>query len=358
MNITALPNTCHDELPSALMKLKPEDFCVDEKLGFEPEGEGEHLWVQIRKTGCNTRDVVDLLAKGLSLPAREIGTSGLKDRHAVTTQWMSLPTAKLSNKESLPELVQELLNNVPDVECLRALRGRKKLKTGTHKYNRFTIVLREISDGHSVIEQQLASVAKSGFPNYFGPQRFGRGGRNLMQAQALFEGRAKASKFKRGMYLSAARSYLFNSVLARRVEQENWNRVVAGDSCILDGSNSLFQCETVDSEIDKRCLQMDIHPSGPLYGKGDSKVTGDVWQLEDEVLGPETLLTEGLEKAGLKSERRALRAIAKDLHWQWLNDTTLELQFALSRGVFATSLLTEIVCVQDALDHQPAEAQQ
>ena len=140
MNTTVLPNTCHDELPTALMKRTAADFRVDEQLGFEPEGDGEHLWVQIRKTGRNTRDVVDFLGKGLSLPAREIGTSGLKDKHAVTTQWMSLPTAKLENKDRLPEMLQEMLSDLTDIECVRALLGRKKLKTGTHKYNHLSLI--------------------------------------------------------------------------------------------------------------------------------------------------------------------------------------------------------------------------
>ena len=246
------------------MKLRAEDFRVDEQLGFEPEGDGEHLWVQISKTGRNTRDVVEQVAKGLSLPAREIGTSGLKDRHAVTSQWMSVPTAKLDNKDALPARLQTLVDDLADVELLRVERGRKKLKTGTHKHNRFAIVLREISSGHDLIEQRLPCVQQHGFPNYFGAQRFGREGRNLVQAQALFEGRARVSKFKRGMYLSAARSYLFNLVLARRVEQSHWNRILAGERCMLDGSNSLFHCESVDSEIEDRCLHMDIHSSGPL----------------------------------------------------------------------------------------------
>ena len=358
MNGTALPNTCHDELPSALMKHRAEDFRVDEQLGFEPEGDGEHLWVQFRKTGRNTRDVVEQLAKGLSLPAREIGTSGLKDRHAVTSQWMSVPTAKLDHKDALPERLQTLVDDFSDVQLLRIERGRKKLKTGTHKHNRFTMVLREIGSGHDLVEQRLTCMQHQGFPNYFGPQRFGRAGGNLVQAQALFEGRARVSKFKRGLYLSAARSYLFNLVLARRVEQLHWNRILAGERCMLDGSNSAFHCESVDSEIEDRCLQMDIHPSGPLYGRGDSKVTGSAQQLEAQALESESVFTEGLKKAGLNAERRALRACAKDLHWQWLDATTLELQFTLQRGVFATSLLAEIVCAKDALEHPPAEARQ
>ncbi len=357
MNTTVLPNTCHDELPSALMKQSAEDFRVDEQLGFEPEGDGEHLWVQIRKTGRNTRDVVDLLGKGLSLPAREIGTSGLKDRHAVTTQWMSLPTAKLENKDHLPQLLQSLLSDIPDLECLQAVRGRKKLKTGTHKHNHFTILLRDITNGRELIEQRLSTVVQQGFPNYFGMQRFGRGGRNLVQAKALFEGRIKASKFKRGMYLSAARAYLFNRVLALRVEQQTWNKVQHGDACILDGSNSLFPTEQVDTEIEARCAQLDIHPSGPMVGNGESMVSGAIAQLESDLLATEAVFTEGLANAGLRSERRALRAVASDLQWRWLSDTTIELQFALGKGVFATSLLAEIASVEDARDRQPAEAE-
>lgn len=358
MNVTSLPTSCLDELPVAQQKSNPEDFQVDELLGFEPDGAGDHLWVNIRKRDKNTRDIIELLSKMFSIPEKDIGYSGLKDKNALTTQWISLPmggggVAGVGDNFSgegvdLSKLVAETLADVPDIEVVTVTRGRKKLRTGTHRQNRFNIVLRELPDNHEIVEQRLSVVRDHGFPNYFGTQRFGHGGRNVAAARSMFTGNRKTTRFKRGIYLSAARSYLFNRVLAERVANNTWQTILAGEACILDGTNSSFHCETPDDDIVARTKQFDIHPSGPLHGRGHSAVSGVVEELEHDCLKDEESLFEGLEKAGLKRERRALRAVAYELQWRWLDDQTLEINVVLQKGVYATSLLRELVRVAES----------
>lgn len=359
MNVTALPTSCLDELPIALFKSKPEDFQVDELLGFEPDGDGEHLWINVRKRNQNTRDMIELLAKAFSIPEKDVGYSGLKDKHALTTQWVSLPMGGggvagvgagvgLSGEDTdLSARVVDALASLQDVEVVTVTRSRKKLRTGAHRQNRFKIVLRNLPADHAVVEQSLALVRDYGFPNYFGSQRFGHGGRNVASARSMFIGNRKTTRFKRGIYLSAARSYLFNLVLAKRVASSNWKTVLAGEACILDGTNSSFHCEAPDDDIYSRNAQFDIHTSGPLHGRGRSVVSGIVKELERECLKDEESLFQGLEKAGLKQERRALRAVAYDLQWQWLDNQTLEINVVLQKGVYATSLLRELVRVEE-----------
>lgn len=364
MNVTSLPVSCLDELPQARFKSTPEDFRVEELLGFEPDGEGEHLWVNVCKTSQNTRDLVDLLAQKFAVKAKDIGYSGLKDKHAVTTQWISLPLA--AGSEYLSDdpadsvvKINELLAELPGVEVTTVTRSRKKLRTGAHRQNGFTIILREMTAPHDVVEQRLTRVAANGFPNYFGPQRFGRDGRNVASAQSMFASNRKVTRFKRGIYLSAARSYLFNLVLAHRVADKNWNTVLPGEVCILDGTNSVFHNDDPDSAIESRCQAFDIHPSGPLHGRGETVVTAAVADIEEACLKGEPALLKGLEKAGLKQERRALRAVAHALQWQWLDDNTLKLEVILQRGIYATSLLRELVCAEDVstvFDQKPQAA--
>ena len=355
MNVTSLPTHCLGQLPSAVLKATPEDFQVDEILGFEPDGEGNHLWINIRKCGKNTRDVADEIASAFSIAAKDVGYSGLKDKNAVTTQWFSLPLSGggvseglMVDSDDLRTLVEKKLSELTDIDLVTVTRSRKKLRSGAHRTNQFKIVLREVEGTQELINRQLEEIRLQGFPNYFGAQRFGHGGRNIASARSMFQGNRKITRFKRGLYLSAVRSYLFNLVLAARVKDKSWQTVLAGDACILDGTNSVFHCETPDSDITLRNQQRDIHPSGPLYGRGRSMTTGTVAELESSCLQDESLFLQGLEKAGLKQERRSLRAVADQLQWTWLDDNTLQLQVMLQRGVYATAFLRELVCVTEA----------
>lgn len=342
MNHNSPSSPCRDLLPKAVFKRDPVDFQVVEKLGFEPDGAGEHVWLQIRKTGWNTQDVVDALARELGVQPRDVGVSGLKDKQAITTQWIS---AVYPIVRGLPD-VADLFTGLDGVEVLQLTRGTRKLRRGVHRENEFIIQLHDIESSHDLVDAGLERIKKRGFPNYFGAQRFGRDGRNVDEARSMFTRKRKLSRFKRSMYLSAARSLLFNRVLEARIEADNWLQVIAGDVCMLSGTNSVFKCETPDAEVQQRHDQHDIHITGPLYGMGQPMTTTAALALENTCMASEPVLCTGLEKAGLKAERRALRALCGNLQWQWSESSSLTLSFSLQRGAYATAMLAELFQLQ------------
>jgi len=195
---------------SAQVRACPEDFRVDELRDGEPDGEGEHLLLHIRKRNRNTDEVARALARCAGVRARDVSYCGLKDRVAVTTQWFSVWLPGKSDPDWSPILSE-------DLELLSQVRTRRKLQRGGLRGNQFTLVLREVQGDRAALEERLATVVEHGVPNYFGEQRFGREGSNLAAAEAMFGGRRVKDHHRRGLYLSAARSLLFNEVLAARV---------------------------------------------------------------------------------------------------------------------------------------------
>jgi tRNA pseudouridine13 synthase len=194
------------------------------------------------------------------------------------------------------------------------------------------------------LENRLRLIASRGVPNYYGDQRFGHDLNNLYLADKLFAGKLKkVPRHKRGIYLSAARSYLFNMVLAKRVVEGTWDKAILGDCVLLDGSRSHFRVAEIDDEIQQRIKELDIHPTGPLYGKGDQSVTAAVAELESSVLQMHPEWTQGLIRYGLSYERRALRSRVLAMEWEWLAEDYIELRFGLYPGSYATSVLREVV---------------
>ena len=322
---------------SACLRKTPEDFRVREIPLLEPDGAGEHAWLLIRKRLENTAGVAELLAKFSGAPLRDVSYAGMKDRQAVTEQWFSV---QLPGRED-PDWTAL---NSDVITVIRHARHSRKLRRGALKGNAFKLVLREIGGEPDELNRRLEVVAGEGVPNYFGEQRFGRNGANLHTALQLFNNpRKRISRTRRGLALSAARSLLFNQVLSRRVEAASWNRAIMGDALQLQGSHSYFIAENIDAELRARIERHDVHPTGPLHGRGASDVRLDCLQLETEVLAdfPEWLA--GLESAGLKQDRRALRVPVEGLEWHWTGAAELELAFSLPAGSYATSVLRELV---------------
>ena len=329
-------------LTSGVIRSKPADFCVDEILPFEPEGEGEHLWLHVRKTGTNTEFAARAIAKALNVSPRNVSYAGLKDRHAVTMQWFSAHALKEPDAgwgERLP----------PEIEVLAIKRGRRKLRTGSLSGNRFVITLRECVADRAALEASLARMQSSGVPNFFGEQRFGRERDNLAQALALFEDRIRVRDHKRrGLYLSAARSWIFNQVLDARIRAGQWDQLLEGEVFMLDGSHSWFVSQALDAEIEDRYARMDIHPTGPLWGAGELASHGAVRVLEERIAGESPAFCAGLAKFGLKQERRALRMRVDELVAEWPEDDVLRLSFTLPAGAYATAVLRELGPLRDA----------
>ncbi|NKI35319.1 tRNA pseudouridine(13) synthase TruD [Wenzhouxiangella sp. XN79A] len=320
---------------------RPEDFRVIEDTGYTPSGSGEHLWLEIEKRGMNTLDVARALADRAGVPLRAVGFAGLKDRNAVTRQPFTV---------QLPGRVDPDVSDWSD-ERMRVLsvdRHTRKIQRGRLAGNGFDLTLRGVDGERTAIDDRLSRIAAGGVPNGFGEQRFG--GNNIARAYRLFRGelRRKPSRAKRGFYLSAARSLIFNKVLEARLADGSWNRPQPGELVMLDGSRSTFAAEAIDAELVERAERLDLHPSGPLVGRGGSAPTGQVAALEQDVLAAHAELVEGLERFGLSGERRPLRMRVLALEWRWTADDVLRLSFGLRAGCYATAMLREVLDYTDA----------
>ena len=315
----------------------PEDFVVEELLGFEPDGAGTHALLVVEKRGANTAWVGSQLARAARVAVRDVGWSGQKDRNAVTRQAYTLPWPVQAPVEACLEFAGE------GFRVLSAARHGRKLRTGSHRANRFELRVRDVAGDPAALAARLEVIAGQGVPDYFGPQRFGRDGGNLARARAWADtGLAPRDRGDRSFALSAARSAIFNAVLAERVRRGDWNRLLPGEAVMLDGRRSFFRADDIDATLVSRCEAMDVHPSGPLWGRGDSPAQRDALALEATVTAAEPALCALLEAEGLEHERRALRLPVRGLDWS-LDGDLLTIGFELPRGAFATAVLHEIV---------------
>jgi tRNA pseudouridine13 synthase len=228
-----------------------------------------------------------------------------------------------------------------EVKVLAATRHSRKLKRGALRGNRFVLVLRDVQGDREAAEQVLGQIAVRGVPNYYGEQRFGREGGNVDQARAMFAGR-RVERDKRSFLLSAARSQIFNSVLAARVERDAWDKPLDGEIWSLAGSRSWFGPEPFTDVLAERLRRADIHPSGPLWGQGEPPTQAEAGALEREIGAACGDLAAGLAAARMDQERRPLRLMPKDLKWRWHDDGALELSFELPAGAYATVVVREL----------------
>ena len=311
---------------SATLKHLNEDFVVTELPLQLPAGEGEHVWLDVEKNGANTAFVAQQLAEAAGVQERDVGYAGLKDRHALTRQWFSIYLPK----GETPDLTQ--LQH-PEFKVLAQSRHVKKLRPGDLQGNRFRIVLRDMAGDRAAVEANLQAIASQGVPNYFGAQRFGFDGGNVEQGRAMLarEIRVRNPK-KKGLYLSAVRSFVFNEVLAQRIQQGLWGQTLPGD--VLDEAGC---------------------PTGPLWGRGRVSTTEQAQALENAVAERHATLCNGMEFAGLDQERRALVVSLADLSWAWPQADQLVLSFALPAGAYATVVLDEILRTTEPERHTEAE---
>lgn len=320
----------------ATLRCHIEDFCVQEQLSFEPSGNGNHTFLYIQKRRLTTEELAKRIAKFADVSPRQIGYAGLKDRNAVTSQWFSVD---LSGK---PEPHWHQLES-EQVTLLNISRHERKLKQGAVKSNGFTLLLRNLQGEFGPLEAKLSLIADHGVPNYFGEQRFGIEENNLRAAYKMFAGEQKVkNRYLRGMYYSAARSYLFNLLLSYRVTRKTWDQAIPGDAMILNGSRSFFVAEEIDENILQRLARGDIHPSGPLWGKGPLATQGEAQLLELQALQDFSVWQKGLEHYGLEQQRRALRLLVGNLQWEWQDGDVLQLTFTLPSGAYATSVVREL----------------
>jgi tRNA pseudouridine13 synthase len=347
---TDFPSAYTLPILSAVFRQSPQDFCVDEDLGFPLTGQGEHQCLLVEKTSHNTHWVLAALAEFAGVSEKDIGYCGRKDRHAITRQWFSLycpPVSKLS-EEPVREPVDWTQFSMEGVEILSVDKHAKKLRLGDHANNQFLITLRDVRSRSSTnmkdevassltsamltehqvlpvlsledkqnIANKIIHTLKQGVPNYFGAQRFGREGNNLVMANDWLVRGISPPRKQRSMILSAARSYVFNRVLACRVSNATWKTVLDGD------------------------VVNTIHPTGPLWGRGRLATKNAALAVEDEAIGDLAAWCERLEHLGLKQERRELVLTPDALDLRWEGDDLL-LSFTLPSGTFATAILAEV----------------
>ena len=340
------PKAYPETTAHGILKLKPEDFQVDEIPLMSPKGEGEHIYLHIKKREVNTHWVARLLAEKFGVKEHDVSYAGQKDRYAVTTQWFSIYAPKVEMELESRPFPDE------DIEILVQTRHSKKLRRGDLLGNRFNIVLRDIktsensddlqNDGNAnlqqTIEDNLQKIKLNGVPNYFGLQRFGRGGGNMDQALAMLTGqRREKNRQKKSMYLSAARSYIFNEVLSARIAQGLWGKSLGGD---IDISAN----QTQDAN----------KATAPMWGRGRLNSQTETLVLEQEISEPLQDLCNGMEHAGLNQERREIVSSIENLQWQWLaknseedSSAALNISFALASGHYATSVLQEFIQVTE-----------
>ncbi|MBY6198596.1 tRNA pseudouridine(13) synthase TruD [Vibrio hangzhouensis] len=306
--------------PQAKAKFKAanEDFVVKEVLGYEFTGEGEHLMLRVRKSGENTSFVANEIAKVCGVKSKDVGWAGLKDRHAVTEQWLSVHLPK----KNLPDFAAFHVQ-YPSIEVLETAWHNKKLRPGDLAGNQFEVRLTDISDMGD-LEHRLELVKQGGVPNYFGQQRFGRDGGNVEEARRWGRDNVRTrNQNKRSLYLSAARSWIFNHIVSKRIEAQSFDTKLAGD--IVDEHGVI---------------------TAALVGDNDLPTQQDALELEQSIVDLEPELMLLIRGNRMRHDRRqvVLKPESLTTHSE---ENTATLSFFLDSGSFATSILRELAIIEE-----------
>ena len=351
------------------MKFEPEDFIVEEIPLYEPSRSGTHTFFAIRKRSLTTYEAINRIARELHVNHRSIGYAGLKDKHAITTQVLSVEGIP-------PEQILKLKD--PQIQILWAERHSHKLRVGHLQANRFEITLRYASPQTLPdVEKKMAQLSTEGVPNRYGKQRFGNKQDSHLIGKALLNkdwervlgymldtetaqftelaNRIKNTKEhdslekvigyiphrKRRLYLSAYQAYLFNRILEKRLP--DLGHLFDGDIAIKHRNGAPFLVENAEIE-QPRSDAFEISPSGPIFGYKMRQPTGKVLEMEQELLSAEGVKPESFRKVAgvrLSGTRRPLR-IQMDLHQIQAVDNGVRLSFTLPAGSYATVVLEEL----------------
>lgn len=324
------------QVASAVIKRVPSDFFVAEQLGFAPDGQGEHLWCYVEKCGMNTAFLKKEWARLCGCLLRDIAHSGLKDRHGVTRQWLSLPAV----------LAVDLPPFGDGWKILERQRNSRKLRIGTHRHNDFILLLRDVVGEREAINHALDGIKASGFANAFGEQRFGHN--NMAKALSwVSRGELPRKHDERAQVLSSLRAECFNRQLQYFLSTGDVRAFLVGDRAMLAGSNSHFEVKDIDDTICARLVDGDIAVAGWLPGKEKLALPPRVlaWrEQETDVMQEMIRYLECYAESGW----RALNVRVPSLQYDWCEENTLRLSFTLSRGSYATALLDSIFLIEDA----------
>ncbi|CAM3015167.1 tRNA pseudouridine(13) synthase TruD [Vibrio mytili] len=321
---------------SAKIKAQPEHFQVREDLGFTFTGQGEHLMVRIRKVGENTSFVANELAKACGVKSKDVSWAGLKDRHAVTEQWLSVHLPKGETPDFSAFLAQ-----YPSIEIIATDRHNKKLRPGDLVGNEFVVTLSEVTDVENVI-QRLEKVKQVGVPNYFGAQRFGNDGNNLEEARRWGRDNVRTrNQNKRSLYLSAARSWIFNRIVSERLDQDRFGTFILGDVAQTPKGNVVVDGENI-AALQQQFSDGTAAITAALAGDNALPTQADALALEQPFLDEEPDLMALIRGNRMRHDRRNIALKPQDLAW-CIEGDNITLTFSLDAGSFATSIVRELV---------------
>ncbi|CAM4067789.1 tRNA pseudouridine(13) synthase TruD [Vibrio neonatus] len=315
----------------AKLKAKAEHFVVKEDLGFELAGSGEHLMLRVRKTGENTSFVANELAKFCGVKSKDVSWAGLKDRHAVTEQWLSVHLPKSD------DLNFALFTQMhPSIEILQTTRHNKKLRPGDLKGNSFELTLSEVTDVDAV-EARLQAISEQGVPNYFGAQRFGNNGNNLDEARRWGRDNVRTrNQNKRSLYLSTARSWIFNQIVSARIEQQCFDSAVLGDVLLSSTGTVLLDEATLANAPSLGAI------TAALAGDNALPTANKALEIEQVAVDAEPDLMALIRGNRMRHDRRIIKLIPEQLTWSSEDDQVV-IKFWLDSGCFATSIMREVV---------------
>jgi tRNA pseudouridine13 synthase len=334
------------------LKTTPQDFYVEEVLGFEPDGQGEFVFVFIEKVGVNTDYLAKRLASYADIDPVKVTYSGVKDRHACTRQWFCLHL--LGRDVDFADLMYGFRDD-EHIRVLKVTRHSKKLRIGSHRENRFIIRIRSLQGDLIELENRLSLVKMAGVPNYYGAQRFGINGNNLENGARWLEhgrkGKKRLSKTE-SFWLSAMRSWCFNQALSDQLANGSWNRVFIGDIAQETNNSVQFRIKSLSPGLMLRQMTMKVQPVLPLISQGWQDGTSDKRALMiTQSLASNEDVVEGLLNLGLSRDSRVSRLSPNNMEWELIHKNSapseLLMQFSLPKGAFATSVLREIVAVND-----------
>jgi tRNA pseudouridine13 synthase len=350
-------------LPHGRIKGRFEDFVVDELPAYEPSGTGEHVYVRITKTNVNTLDAVRSVARALGCDPRQAGFAGMKDRHGVTSQTLSLLAPRGVAPQALADRARAL--SIEGIVVHSATPHGNKLKPGHLAGNRFSIAVRDVPrDRLPDVERALQDVSRMGVPNAFGAQRFGRERDNASRALSWLRGESdgpRDPKMQRLLW-SALQSAVFNAVLDARVQDGTWATALEGDLLKLRTSGGLFLCADVQTDR-ARAETGEVSPTGPIVGVEMRWPEAAPAELERricaQVLGEPFDLTR-TRRLG-EGTRRPLRVWVQDLRWEVDGDdpghggACVRVYFVLPKGAYATTVLGTVFALDTASDAGQAE---